>query len=66
MTLMPMYTAQWEWKLIREAEQQSQAEEARLARMFWSASGPSKPKERSWPEKSALRRLVTSLGHGGA
>jgi hypothetical protein len=66
MTLMPMYTAQWEMKLLREAEQRGQAEQARLSRMFWSASGSSRRKEHSWPEKSALRWLVTSLGHAGA
>ena len=64
--LMPMYTAQWEWKLVREGERQANAEQDRLAQLRWSASEASKPKEGSRTEKPTLRRLLISLGHAGA
>jgi hypothetical protein len=66
MTLMPMYTAQWVVKLAARDQRQVAAEEMQLAREFWSASEEKRPKDWSTPQKSALKRLVMSLGHAGA
>jgi hypothetical protein len=66
MTLMPIYTAMWEWKAATRNQSQVTAEEMRLARMLWSASEDKQQKERSRPQKSVVKRLLTSLGHAGA
>jgi hypothetical protein len=64
--LLPMYTAQWEMKAARKEQRQVEAQQSRLADLLWSASESRQPKEQSRPEKSALRRLLISLGRTGA
>jgi hypothetical protein len=66
MTPMPIYTAQWVMKLAMRDQRQIVAEEMRLARVLWSASEARQPKEQSRPQKSALKRLLTSVGLAGA
>jgi len=56
MTLICIYTAQWEWKAATRDER------TRLARMLCSASKASQPNPRSRLESPALKRLVSALG----
>lgn len=60
--LLVLYAAEWETK-ARKKDALAEAERARLA---LSIKEPRQLKERHQPEKSALRRLVTSLGHMGS
>lgn len=66
MTLMPIYTTQWEMRLATRDQRLVEAEQIRQARVLLSASEARQPKERSRPETSALTRLLTLLGHTGA
>ena len=63
MTLMPMYTAQWEWKMATRDQRLVVAEQIRQARVLWSASKARQPNERSWFAKaagmSAFKKLRT-------
>jgi hypothetical protein len=61
MTLMPMYTAKWVWEAANRDERQVKAAETRLARVLCSPGENKQRKERSRPQKSALKRLLTSL-----
>jgi len=66
MTLLSIYTAQWEMKAATKDERQVAAEQSRLARVLWAASEVRQPEGQSWPGRPAFRRLLTSLGHAGA
>ena len=47
MTLMPMYTAQWEWKLATREQRLVESEQIWQARVLCSAGKARQPKERS-------------------
>jgi hypothetical protein len=66
MTLLSIYTAQWEVKAATKDERQVVAQQGRLARVLWAASEARQPEGQSWPGRPTLRRLLTSLGHAGA
>jgi len=66
MTLMPMYTAQWEIKAAMKDQRLVEAEWFRLARTHWSASESRQPQERSQPETTGLKRLLTGWRYARA
>lgn len=66
MTLMPMYTAQWEMKAAMKDQRLVEAEWFRLARRHWSACEPRKPQKRSRSETSALKKLLIGWRYAGA
>ena len=66
MTLLPMYTAMWEWKAATKDERQVEAEYAWLADALRSRAEGRRAAESSRPEKPALRKLLTSWGHAQA
>jgi hypothetical protein len=64
--LMPIYTAGWEWKLATRDQRLVEAEQARVARVHWSAREDRQQDERPRPQRSPLKRLLTSLRYAGA
>jgi hypothetical protein len=62
MTLICIYTAQWEWKAATRDQRQVEAERTRLARMLCSASKASQRNLRSRLESPTPKRLVSALG----
>lgn len=64
--LMPMYTAQWETKLVTDGGWFAEAVKESRARTRWLPSETTQSEEQLQPRKVTLRRLVAGLGYGGA
>jgi len=62
MMLLGMYAMEWEKRAREERERQVGAEQARLARLHWSAGEDKQLQTRPQLKTSAFRKLLAALG----
>jgi len=62
MMLLGMYAMEWEKRAREERERQVEAEQARLARLHWSAGEDKQLQTRPQLKTSAFRKLLAALG----